>query len=439
MLWLLLVSVLTANGAPASHRVTSLPGAPAFTFPMYSGYLPIPNSLGKELHYVFYYSQNAPTTDPLVLWLNGGPGCSSMEGAFMENGPFVFSETNSSMYANPYSWNRIANMLYIEAPAGVGYSMMGDPSNNHTTDNITAQDNLAALVQWFALYPEFTTNNFFIAGESYAGIYVPTLAYQVQQYSIQNPTKAILLKGFLVGNGCTDWNVDADSAWPYFLYWHALIDDSIWFPWVNSNCSALGIEDGTPFCQSLYGKMTDLFTYINYYDIYRDCIFQNYNAPPQYTRWNQNRLEGVVNCVPDNALVAYMNRPAVRAALHINNTLGAWLECTDLDYDVDYALGSYYLYPGLVDSGLNITLYSGDTDSAVPTIGTRAWLNNLGYPVAVNWTEWMLDGQVGGFFMRYTTNLRFVTIRGAGHMCIQWKRPEGFIMFQNAINGVDMA
>ena len=75
-----------------------MPGIPSFSFKMYSGYFGDPDSNGKEIHYIFYTSQNNPIIDPLVLWLNGGPGYSSMEGAFMENSPFVFSETNSSMY-----------------------------------------------------------------------------------------------------------------------------------------------------------------------------------------------------------------------------------------------------------------------------------------------------------------------------------------------------
>ena len=440
MLWFLITSVLTVSSAPATHLVTNLPGVTSMNFNMYSGYLQIPNSMGKELHYVFCTSQNNPVLDPVVLWLNGGPGCSSMEGAFMENGPFVFSETNTSMYRNPYSWNTHASMLYIEAPAGVGYSMMGNISNNFTTDNITAEDNLQALLQWFSLYPEFSSNKFYISEESYAGIYVPTLAYQVITYNaLPTTTQKINLVGFLVGNGVTNWNYDADSAWPYFLYWHALIDDSIWVPWVNSNCSGLFIENDTPYCQQLYGQMLNLFTEINYYDIYRQCISPNFGnaSPPHRIRWNQQKLQGVSNCAPDNSLTMYLNNPKVRNALHINTTVGAWEECADIDYQVDYALGSYYLYPTLVQAGLQITLYSGDTDSAVPTIGTRAWLNELGYPVTTNWTEWMLNGQVAGFFMRYSTKLRFVTIRGSGHMCIQWKRPEGYQMFMDFLQNIN--
>lgn len=443
MFWVSIISVFLANAAPPSHQVISLPGIASFNFLMYSGYLPIPNSNGKELHYVFYTSQNNPATDPLVLWLNGGPGCSSLEGAFMENGPFVFSETNNSMYVNPYSWNTNASMLYIEAPAGVGYSVLGEASNLNTGDNQTAADNLQALLQWFAYFPEYTNRSFFISGESYAGIYVPTLAYQILQYTNNTSNNSPFnLTGFIVGNAVTDWAVDADAVWPYFLYWHALIDDTIWFPWVNAGCSGLNASLGintTPYCAQLYNSMLNLFTGINYYDIYRNCISPDYMRPITKARWGTSNLKDISECVPDNALTIYLNTPRVRNALHINTTVGAWEECTDLNYTIDYSVGSYYLYPSLIASGIRIHVYSGDTDSCVPTLGTLEWLNNLNIPLAVNWTEWTLNDQVGGFFMRYGPNLSFNTIRGSGHMCIQWNRPAGFQMFTSFLLGQDLA
>jgi carboxypeptidase C (cathepsin A) len=435
MVWLLFALALTATAGPPSHLVTNLPGIGNLPMEMYSGYLQIPNSGNKELHYVLYASQNNPKTDPLVLWLNGGPGCSSMEGAFMENGPYIFSETNSTMFANPYTWNKNASMLYLEAPAGVGYSMLGSLSNNNTNDNQTASDNLQALFQWFSYFPEYKTNTFYIAGESYAGIYVPLLAYYIQQSNSNVSNPQINLKGILVGNGVTNWNVDAYNIWPQFLYWHQLIDDSIYVPWVNSNCTVM--SDMSEFCESLYGQMEDLFTDVNFYDIYRECIHPNYQAAPHKARWSSRVLTGILNCVPDNALVVYLNSPKVRNALHINSTIGAWEECTDLNYSPDYARGSFVYYPSLIASGININIYSGDTDSAVPTTGTRTWLSMLDIPTAVNWTEWYLNQQVAGFFIRYGSNLRFNTIRGAGHMCIQWKPAQGYQMFLNFIQGKD--
>ncbi|OMJ83479.1 hypothetical protein SteCoe_15582 [Stentor coeruleus] len=435
MVWLLFALTLTVIAGPTSHLVTSLPNIGNLPMLMYSGYLQIPNSDNKELHYILYASQNNPTTDPLVLWLNGGPGCSSMEGAFMENGPYIFSETNNTMFANPYTWNKNASMLYLEAPAGVGYSMLGSLINNNTNDNQTASDNLQALFQWFNYFPEYKTNPFYIAGESYAGIYVPLLAYYIQQSNLNVSNLQINLKGILVGNGVTNWNVDAYNIWPQFLYWHQLIDDSIYVPWVNNNCTVM--SDMSEYCESLYDQMEDLFTDVNFYDIYRECIHPDYLAVSHKARWSSRILTGILDCVPDNALVMYMNSPKVRNALHINSTIGAWEECASLNYTSDYARGSFVYYPSLISSNININIYSGDTDSAVPTTGTRTWLNMLNIPTAVNWTEWYLNNQVAGFFIRYGNNLRFNTIRGAGHMCIQWKPAQGYQMFLNFIQGKD--
>lgn len=75
--------------------------------------------MGK-FHYVLFESQRDPDNDPLLLWLNGGPGCSSLIGMVYENGPFVFNTPGSVKFTiNEYSWNKKANVLYIESPGGV--------------------------------------------------------------------------------------------------------------------------------------------------------------------------------------------------------------------------------------------------------------------------------------------------------------------------------
>lgn len=143
-LGLLVYSLLSSlvYSATKDDLVDPFPMAPSQpTFSVYSGYLPLENTKGKKIHYVFTESQNKPDSDPVVLWLNGGPGCSSMDGMFYENGPFVFNEGEANLTVNKHAWNRVANMLYFEAPAGVGYSILGDRSNFNTNDNTTAENN----------------------------------------------------------------------------------------------------------------------------------------------------------------------------------------------------------------------------------------------------------------------------------------------------------
>jgi carboxypeptidase C (cathepsin A) len=146
-----------------------------------------------------------PPPCPLqVIWFNGGPGCSSMEGAFSESGLYHIQEfTNPpTLMQNPFSWANFSNNLFIESPAAVGYSYCTTRAGCSHTDTSTAQDNLQALLSFFTSYPELSGRDFYITGESYAGIYIPTLAYAIYQNNIKNPSQAIALRGIMVGNGC---------------------------------------------------------------------------------------------------------------------------------------------------------------------------------------------------------------------------------------------
>jgi len=131
----LALTLSTVQAAVDEDKFTQLPG---FDNPMktnsYSGYLNVSET--KALHYVFVESQNDAANDPVVIWFNGGPGCSSLLGFFQENGPnTVDPEHTPTHQENEYSWNKNANMLYIESPAGVGYSIWKD-ANLTTNDSM---------------------------------------------------------------------------------------------------------------------------------------------------------------------------------------------------------------------------------------------------------------------------------------------------------------
>lgn len=194
----LLVLFLTGlSWAEGGHpdQIVNLPGLafqPNFTH--YSGYLAA--SGGRHLFYWFVESQRNPQKDPLVLWLNGGPGCSSIDGFLTENGPFRVHRNRKTLFANPHSWNLVANVLYIDAPAGVGFSYRDKGQSLATNDDQTAKNNLLAIKHFLVKFPKFANHEMRLTGESYAGVYIPTLAVRMMQHAPE-----INLKGFAIGNG----------------------------------------------------------------------------------------------------------------------------------------------------------------------------------------------------------------------------------------------
>eukprot|EP01084_Bolivina_argentea_P313985 543808_1 len=178
---LLLFSFRLNCQRPSQDRIQHLPGLNFnVSYDQYSGYLDLNN--GHHLFYWLTQSQHDPDNDPLVLWLNGGPGCSSLYGLFYELGPFHVNENGSLYDTSKYSWNNNANILFLETPICVGFSYQDNTENNCTmNDNSTADDNYNAILKFLDKFPVYKSNDFYITGESYAGYYIPTLTLRILQ------------------------------------------------------------------------------------------------------------------------------------------------------------------------------------------------------------------------------------------------------------------
>ena len=208
---------------PESDLVTNLPGFGAPPHPQYSGFLDASAAEpGTKLHYWFAQSSRDDyASRPVVLWLNGGPGSSSVLGWLQEMGPLLVNRTGGLM-PNPWAWTLEANVLALESPAGVGYSyceaqLGGGACRN--TDNSTAAAALAALVDFFHdKFPALALNDFFITGESYAGVYVPTLARAILDHNDAGGEFSIPLVGVAAGDPCTDNEFQRDSM---DMLWYA--------------------------------------------------------------------------------------------------------------------------------------------------------------------------------------------------------------------------
>jgi len=181
----------------------------------FSGYLDLDDNT-THMHYFFFPSQNNQKTDPVLFWFNGGPGCSSLLGALYEHGPFLINDAFASLINNQFAWNKKANVVYIESPANVGFSYM-DTKAPTWNDDMVAKLNARAIREFFETWPEFQGRDTYLSGESYAGIYVPTAFYELHSSGEKTPLK-FNLKGFAVGNGCTDpLECEFQNDYPVYL------------------------------------------------------------------------------------------------------------------------------------------------------------------------------------------------------------------------------
>lgn len=450
--------LVVANGAVEADRVKDLPGwAGSLPSDWYSGYL----SFGKKhLHYVLVESESDPAAAPVVLWMNGGPGCSSMDALFYEHGPLLINENGTKLVKNPYSWSKIANVLYLEAPVGVGYSYSDDISDTkHLDDEVTATDNLEALKVFFILFPEYRENAFYVSGESYAGVYVPTLSLKIFQDSSVNWN----MKGFIVGNGVFDWSLMQQATIP-FLYGHGAISSRLMAK-IEAACHGDYINyEGKYECEELLQVAENAASGLNYYDFYRDC-FDPKDQPlltgrriaqkPQLLQTLVQAprpphpalgLGSDVPCIDSEGGTEYLGMASVRSALHVNPSLDAWEICSaKINYSRNMSYSAQKLYAIMKDK-YKILVYNGDTDMACDYLADSWGVDAVNATVdsKMDWAPWTLgknDGeQSAGFVTRYQTGpgMYFMTVKGAGHMVPQWKPQEALEMLSRFIAGHDM-
>jgi cathepsin A (carboxypeptidase C) len=430
---------INAENSGLNDEIHDLPGLSSKpNFRQYSGYLNA--SEDKKFHYWFVESQLNPKTDPVILWLNGGPGCSSLTGMFTENGPFRVSTDGKNLTLDQFSWNRVANVLYLETPTGAGFSYHELKLENLTTnDDQTAKDNYLALLHFFKKFPQFKENDFYLTGESYAGVYIPFLALEI----LRDNSK-INLKGVAIGNGYLNLTIIQNTRFQ-MLFNHGLIDTEVWNNLTQNCCSCDGHKQvcnfmgASEFCKDLaestyYGAT--YFSEINPKNIYDQCYHSSSENSLSYSRFfidmalhsNDNEFKFLKNFPQkkyyeskecgEKSFAEYLNNPKVRKAIHIpenstdfqmcNNFLfNVYNRVIDVRKEFVELLTKYKLDPFIV--------YNGDADLVCDFIGNQMFLDGLNLPVIEKYKKWTFDGLTVGFVKRYR-GLTFVTFKGAGHM-----------------------
>ncbi|KAL4203584.1 hypothetical protein AMTRI_Chr01g104640 [Amborella trichopoda] len=365
--------VLPQHGLKERDEIVGgLPGQPeGVEFKQYAGYVTVDEKAGRAL---FYYLAEAvnPLSKPVLLWLNG-----------------------------------VANLLFLESPAGVGFSYSNTSSDYDLSgDKRTASDAYTFLINWFERFPEYKNSDFYISGESYAGHYVPQLAYQVLWHN-QMATKTIInLKGIAIGNPWIDVAIDTLEFYEY-LWTHAILPDEI-INAINKYCNFSLNRQSIPCSDTL--SQLDISS-IDMYNIYAPiCNTTNKHKPCA--------SDQEYDPCTDDYVEMYLNLPQVQKALHANVTglENPWFACNGMNlYWKDAPLTVLPLIKNLTANGIRVMLYSGDVDARVPVTGTRKATKKLNLDVQTRWLPWYNEGEVGGYSVIYKGGLTFATVRGAGH------------------------
>ncbi|XP_038880709.1 serine carboxypeptidase-like 45 isoform X3 [Benincasa hispida] len=390
-----------------SDKIISLPGQPPVEFHQFSGYIHVDDQKHRALFYYFVEAEIDPASKPLVLWLNGGPGCSSLGvGAFSENGPF--RPNGEVLEKNEYSWNRVANMLYLETPAGVGFSYAnGTASHGAMDDKATAKDNLIFLQRWFNQFPHYKHRDLFLTGESYAGHYIPQLARLMTE--LDRKEKLFNLKGIALGNPVLEYATDFNSRAEFF-WSHGLISDSTYRLFTAACNYSRYVSEY--YRDSVSGVCLHVMTQVNRetskfvdkYDVTLDVCIPSVLSQIKYLS-PQHVRERIDVCIEDET-VKYLNREDVRKALHARLVgVHKWAVCSEvLDYELlNLEIPTISIVGSLVKAGIRILIYSGDQDSVIPLMGSRLLVHRLatelGLNTSVPYGAWFQGKQVSLLFV----------------------------------------
>lgn len=370
-----------------------------------SGYIKVER--GKLFYWLFDAEKNAQEK-PLVLWLNGGPGSSSLIGLLDENGPITISNT-LQLKSKPTNWTQEANILYVDQPIGTGFSTVDergyDKDINSSTNNM-----VQFLIRFMQTHDSFMGRDLYIAGESFAGVYIPNLAQAILQYNARNPDHAFNLKGVAIGDGTVDERVNFQTLATY-AYDNELISlgkkhqiEQEMLPaclreidFARNSQSA----SSNSSCWKILNNISDLFD-TNIYDI---------------------RVTGSYNF---NTNYCYLNDSSVKDYLGVEKD---WYEDNSSVFNRLTNFGNFTTAPILADllqQGMKVIIYNGDQDLIINHYGTQAWVNALANGHYGPWTEnetfltaakevWIVDEAISGS-IQTGGGLTFILVHEAGHL-----------------------
>ncbi|KAI8099227.1 Alpha/Beta hydrolase protein [Halteromyces radiatus] len=408
-----------------------------------SGYLDVDDD--KHFFFWFFESRNKPEEDPLVLWLNGGPGCSSLTGLFMELGPCTVNKAGDDTKINPYSWNSNSSVVFLDQPLNVGYSY----GNGGATNTVEAAKHVYAFLQlFFKEFSEYAHLDFHVAGESYAGHYIPRIGTEVNRNNkgqftssflnnFASTLKPINLKSLLIGNGLTDPLIQ-------YKYYAQMACENSYGPVLDkSTCD--NMKDQYPACARLIKNCYKSQSVFSCLPAAMKC---NKDQIQPYQQTGMNPYDVREKCRGGNlcyeileSVQTYLNRDDVKKAVGAPN-IGKYESC-NMQINFRFNLAGDWMrpyvneVPPLLEDGIRILIYSGDADFICNWMGNKAWTLELPWSGRDQFrsaedNDWMSSSgeKVGELRSTKDGQFAFLRVAKAGHM-VPYDQPEASLEMLN--------
>lgn len=416
--------LITCAKSASDYYVSSLPGAPEGPLlKMHAGHIEVTPEHHGNLFFWHFQNRHIANKPRTVIWLNGGPGCSSEDGALMEIGPYRVRDGQQLQYANG-SWDEFANLLFVDNPVGTGYSFVDTDSYIHELQTMADQF-VVFLEKWFDLFPEYLSNDLFIAGESFAGQHIPYIAKTILDRNKSGDKTKFNLQGLLIGNGWISPDEQYMAYAPY-AYKAGLIEkDSNEAKRLESKALSCkeALDAGgrghveTSGCDSILHEILRAsqkdHRCVNMYDVRLDDEY-----PSCGMNWPLD-LEYVT---------PYLRNMKVQEALHIDpNHRTGWSECNGAvssNFKAKNSKPAIGLLPGLLEK-IPVLLFSGEKDLICNHMGTEAFIANMefndgtGFETTPGITAprraWTFEGEAAGFWQE-ARNLTYVLFHNSSHM-----------------------
>lgn len=444
--------LLLSGNVMSQTIVKSLPGYGELPFTLETGYV----SVGDvEFFYYFVESEGAPATDPLLLYMNGGPGCSGLNGFFYQIGPLAFDITNytgglPNLLYMPGRWTKTANVIFIDAPVGAGFSYATTTEAYSSSDTLTTNQTYSFIKNWLSSHTEYITNSFFLGSDSYSGIIVPMLAQTIIEGNEAGEEPQVNLKGYILSCPHTDTNLETNSKIPY-AHRMGLISDEL-YEAAKTNCNGNYVDNTNASCTESLASITVCTEQISGQHILEpNCAFlspetkidgarrSSLEENTRKSRLSSSKFRDLW-CHNFNYLLSdiWTNYESVLEALNVRpGTVSKFYRCNiSLSYTVNVN-NVVPIHKNLTTTGMQILVFSGDHDMVMPHNGIEKWITALDISIESDWRPWFIDGQVAGYTRKYTNSgyrLTYATIKGAGHSPHEYKRSDVYDMFNRWIH-----